>query len=240
MEDLINKLVSWIREQVSQANCRGTVFGLSGGIDSSVIAVLCRRAFPDNVLAVSMPCHSNKEDLDDAKLIARTFAIPAVTVTLDSVFNTLLEAIPEAEFDPDTQKLASANLKPRLRMSTLYYFANSLHYLVAGTCNRSEIAVGYGTKYGDTAADILPLGNLLKSQIRELAECLGIPDKIISKPPSAGLWEGQTDEGEMGISYDELDRYLTSGQAPSDVRKRVDALVRATAHKRSLPPVPPF
>jgi len=240
MEELDAKLVAWIREQVSGAGCEGVVFGLSGGLDSSVVAVLCQRAFPDKALAVLMPCHSNKADLNDAQLVAQRYAIPTVTVTLDEVFDSILKVLPDREYDPDTQRLAEANLKPRLRMSTLYYFANRLHYLVVGTGNRSEIAVGYCTKYGDSGADILPLGNLLKGQVRELASHLGIPHRIIEKTPSAGLWEGQTDEGEMGLSYEELDRYLAGGQATEEVRRKVEALARATAHKRATPPIPPF
>lgn len=239
MEDLAQRLASWIREQVTRANCKGVVFGLSGGLDSSVVAVLCQRAFPDNILAVLMPCHSNKADLDDARLIAQKFAIPTVTVALDEVFDSLLKALPDREYDPGTQKVAEANLKPRLRMSTLYYFANRLCYLVVGTGNRSEIAVGYCTKYGDGGADILPLGNLLKSDVMELASYLGIPKAIIEKAPSAGLWEGQTDEGEMGLTYEELDRYLATGQAIEEVRRKVDARARATAHKRATPLIPP-
>lgn len=238
MEDLSQRLASWVREQVAQAACRGVVVGLSGGIDSAVVAVLGKRAFPDNVLAVVMPCHSDDKDLEDALLIARTFAIPTETVTLDDTFDSILEALPDNGFDPGTLRLAEANLKPRLRMSTLYYYANRLRYLVAGTCNRSEIAVGYATKYGDSGVDILPLANLLKSEVRELAGHLGIPETVIRKAPSAGLWEGQTDEGEMGITYEELDRYLSTGQATDKVRERIDALARATAHKRAAPPAP--
>jgi NAD+ synthase len=240
MEDVADRLTSWIREQVTEAGCRGMAVGLSGGIDSAVVAALGRRAFPDNVLAVVMPCHSSEEDLEDARLVAQTFALPTVTVSLDSALDSLLEALPDDGFDPGTRRLAEANLKPRLRMSTLYYFANRLGYLVAGTCNRSEIAVGYATKHGDGGVDILPLATLLKSEVRALAACLGIPERIIEKAPSAGLWEGQTDEGEMGITYEELDRYLSTGQATDKVRERIESLARATAHKRAAPPVPPF
>lgn len=240
MEDLAQRLASWIREQVAGANCQGVVFGLSGGLDSSVVAVLCQRALPDNLLGVLMPCHSNKQDLDDAQAIAQKFAIPTITVTLDKVFDSLLKALPDVKYEPGAQRLAEANLKPRLRMSTLYYFANRLHYLVVGTGNRSEIVVGYFTKYGDGGVDLLPLGNLLKGQVKELASCLGIPKKIIEKVPSAGFWEGQTDEEEIGLTYDELDRYLVSGQATEEVRRKVGALGRASAHKRVTPAVPPF
>jgi len=240
MEDLSKKLVVWIKEHVSGAGCDGVVLGLSGGLDSAVVAVLCKRAFPDNVLAVLMPCHSDRADMEDAALVARQFDIPTATVNLDGVFDSLLAAIPTGDYDPATRKLTEANLKPRLRMSTLYYFANRLRYLVVGTGNRSELSVGYCCKYGDAGADILPLGNLLKSRVRELAEHLGVPGRIIEKTPSAGLWEGQTDEGEMGVTYEELDSYLATGEATEDVRKKVDAMARASAHKRATPPIPPF
>jgi len=187
-----------------------------------------------------MPCHSSGEDIDHADLVARTFQIRTVSASLENAFNSLVEQVSHNDFDPGTRKLAEANLKPRLRMAILYYYANRLRYLVVGTGNRSEIAVGYSTKYGDGGVDILPLGNLLKREVRDLACYLGIPPAIIDKPPSAGLWEGQTDESEMGITYEELDSYLSGGPASPEVRDRVEALHRASAHKRALPPVPPF
>lgn len=240
MKELAGNLAHWIREQVSAAGCRGAVFGLSGGLDSAVVGALCRRAFPDDCLGVIMPCHSSREDIDHADLVARTFEIPTVSASLENAFNSLVEQVSHNDFDPGTRKLAEANLKPRLRMAILYYHANRLRYLVVGTGNRSEIAVGYSTKYGDGGVDILPLGNLLKQEVRDLARHLGIPPAIIDKPPSAGLWEGQTDESEMGITYEELDSCLSGGPASPEVRDRVEALHRASAHKRALPPVPPF
>jgi NAD+ synthase len=136
-------------------------------------------------------------------------------------------------------RLALANLKPRLRMATLYAVANRYSYLVAGTGNRSEIAIGYFTKYGDGGVDVLPLGALVKSQVRELARELDVPSGIIEKPPSAGLWLGQTDEGEMGFSYAELERFLCEGPAavPPAVALKIEALARASDHKRRMPPV---
>ena len=125
-------------------------------------------------------------------------------------------------------------------MLTLYYLANQLKYLVIGASNRSELAIGYFTKYGDGATDILPLGNLVKRQVRELARFLGIPKVIMAKPPSAGLWERQTDEAELGLSYEELDHYLLSGEASETVRKKIEAMIAASNHKRLPPPVPDF
>ena len=135
------------------------------------------------------------------------------------------------------EALARANLRPRLRMASLYYFANRLNYLVVGTGNRSELEVGYFTKYGDGGVDLLPLGALLKRQVRALAAHLGVPAPIIEKPPSAGLWEGQTDEGEMGFSYADLDRYLAGGKVPAALGERIEAMRTASEHKRRPPPV---
>ncbi len=240
MEELANKLTVWIREQVSGAGLHGVVFGLSGGVDSAVTAVLCKRAFPEDCLAVVMPCRSDEADIEDAQTVAGKFQVPTRTITLDEVYESLLGVLPVSEFDPASRKLAEVNLKPRLRMLTLYYLANRLGYLVVGTSNRSEISVGYFTKYGDGGVDILPLGNLVKSQVRELASHLGIPNEIIEKPPSAGLWEGQTDENEMGLTYEELDHYLASGEAREAVREKVDAMITESAHKRATPVIPPF
>jgi len=152
----------------------------------------------------------------------------------------LLKVLPDDTADPTARRLAEANLKVRLRMLTLYYFANQLNYIVVGSGNRSELAVGYFTKYGDGGVDILPLGNLVKAQVKELASFLGIPQEIIDKPPSAGLWEGQTDEGELGFSYDELDRYLATGEASDKVKNKIDSMMTAGEHKRLPPSLPAF
>jgi len=125
-------------------------------------------------------------------------------------------------------------------MMTLYYYANKLRYLVAGSGDRSEITVGYFTKWGDGAADVFPIGNLLKTEVQELGSYLGVPEPIVRKPPSAGLWPGQVSEGELGITYGEIDRYIRTGEAEPDISKRIERLVSASAHKRRLPPVPDF
>ena len=239
-EELACKLEEWIREQGLAAKGKGVVVGLSGGVDSAVVAALCRRAFPQNTLCALLPCHSSPTDMEHARLVAATFSIPTVTITLDGAFDLMLSLMPGQGLDPSTARLAQANLKVRLRMVTLYYLANRLSYLVVGTGNRSERAVGYFTKYGDGGVDLVPLGNLVKAQVRALAAHLGVPGPIIEKPPTAGLWEGQTDEGEMGLTYEELDRYLLTGEAREEVRQRIEAMAAASAHKRCLPPLPPF
>ncbi len=137
--------------------------------------------------------------------------------------------------------MPEANVKPRLRMSALYFIANSLNYLVVGTGNRSELTLGYFTKYGDGGVDLLPIGGLLKSEVRALGRELGVPDRVIDKPPTAGLWVGQTDEAEMGFSYDTLEAYVTKGPSAVDkaVAERIERLRKVSDHKRALPPVGP-
>ena len=187
-----------------------------------------------------MPCHSSPQDEEHTQAVASKFSIPTKIVSLNAVFDSLLQALPRSKAEPTTSQLAEANLKARLRMLTLYYFANQLKYMVAGSSNRSELSVGYFTKYGDGGADILPLGNLVKGQVKELAGFLSIPQQIINKPPSAGLWEGQTDEGELGLSYEELDRYLVTGEASSELKGKIESMIAATKHKRQPPPVASF
>src|SRR5688500_18658323 len=137
-------------------------------------------------------------------------------------------------------RLPLANVKPRLRMTTLYYVANTLNYLVAGTGNLSELSIGYFTKYGDGGVDLLPIGDLQKSEVRAAAQELGVPDSVIDKAPSAGLWLGQTDEAEMGFTYAELENYLTTGagMVSPALAMRIERLMRTSEHKRAMAPTP--
>jgi len=244
------RISGWLRERAIAAGARGYVFGLSGGVDSAVVARLCQLASPQRVLGVLLPCYSHSQDEDDARLVASTFAIPVARVDLGPTFDAITDALEHAvrglPRHVDTvdikQQLPEANLKPRLRMASLYFVANSLNYLVAGTGNRSEITLGYYTKYGDGGVDVLPIGGLLKSEVRALAGDLGVPERVITKPPTAGLWVGQTDEAEMGFTYDMLERYLTKGarDVPADVTARIEQLRMASHHKRELPPIAPI
>ncbi len=198
-----NKIVLWIKQKVKDSGAKGIVLGLSGGIDSAVVAALVKKAVgKNNLLVLFMPCNSDPQDLKDAKLVANELGLKSKLMDLSVVYNNFLKVLPGAV------SLARGNLKPRLRMSALYYFANKLNYLVCGTGNKSELLVGYFTKYGDGGVDILPIADLFKRQVRLLAKELKIPQAIITKPPTAGLWYGQTDEVEMGITYNELDDIL--------------------------------
>jgi len=226
----------WIRNQVKSAKAKGCIVGISGGIDSAVVAALCLKAMGGkNVLGLILPCHSLKEDINDAVLTAKVIGLQTKTINLTPLYDILLKIFPKGK------KMAFANIKPRLRMIALYYFANMLNYLVVGTGNKSELSVGYFTKYGDGGVDIMPIAGLYKNSVRNLAKTLGIPDKIITKKPTAGLWPGQTDEGEMGITYNELDAILDSIYKGKMLKhqktSKVMRMFKASAHKRALPPI---
>jgi NAD+ synthase len=239
-----------MRDRLAVAGARGLVVGLSGGVDSAVVARLAQLAAGDEVVGVLMPCHSDPRDEADARLVADHFRLRTLRVDLSAPYDALVaelrataaEIAPDAAAVPDDirARLPLVNVKPRLRMATLYFVANTLNYLVAGTGNRSELTIGYFTKYGDGGVDILPIGHLLKSEMRALARELGVPQPLIDKAPSAGLWVGQTDEGEMGFTYADLERYLTEGPeaVPPALALRIERLVRSSEHKRRLPPVP--
>jgi NAD+ synthase len=247
------EIAGWLERRLFAAAARGYVVGLSGGIDSAVVAGLCHMAAPGRVVAVIMPCHGDARDEVDARGIADHFNLPTARIDLAPTYDRLsadlsravagfAEARPAAETDDESDiraRVPLANLKPRLRMASLYYIANSLEYLVAGTSNRCELTIGYFTKHGDGGADVLPIGSLLKSDVRALAQDLGVPEAVLQRPPSAGLWPGQTDEAEMGFSYSDLERYLDSG--PDGVSPalalRIERMERRTEHKRTPPAV---
>ncbi len=247
-------IAEWMAGHVTLAGAQGIAVGLSGGVDSAVVARLAQMATNGRTIGVIMPCHSDPEDEADARLVADHFGIAVVRVDLEPAYDRLvhdlrdtLELLPPGQAPAPAvdrvdirARVPVANIKPRLRMTTLYFVANSLNYLVAGTGNRSELTIGYFTKYGDGGADLLPIGHLLKSEVCTLARELEVPERVIAKPPSAGLWVGQTDEAEMGFTYADLERYLTEGPeavAPA-LALRIERLVRASEHKRAGTPIP--
>jgi NAD+ synthase len=233
-----NKIVRFIQSQISRSRSKGVVLGLSGGIDSALTAVLCKHALGrEKVLCLLLPCDSHKQDLDDARLIIKKFRLRAQAVDIRPIYKASLKILPKAG------RIASANLKARLRMAVIYYFANKYNYLVCGTSNNSERMAGYFTKHGDGGADFLPLGDLSKARVRKLAGLLNIPARIIAKAPSAGLWPGQTDEAELGMSYSDLDDILLrlrKGQKQvraSRLVNKVKSCIKSSEHKRRPAPV---
>ncbi|MFH1201735.1 MAG: NAD(+) synthase [Candidatus Omnitrophota bacterium] len=229
------KIINWLRKQLKDSGRNGFVVGLSGGLDSSVSAFLCKLAAGTKVLGLILPCHSQRQDLDDARFLAKKIRIKTKEVNVSKIYDALIRVLPSAN------KLAKSNLKPRLRMLVLYYFANKMNYLVCGTSNKVELMTGYFTKHGDGASDIIPLGDLLKGQVVNLARELGIPRRIIDRLPTAGLWPGQTDEAEMGISYSELDDILSrlenkKKQVISREKvSKVNRIIKGSEHKRQGP-----
>ncbi len=197
------QIVNFIKDYAKIAGVNKVVLGLSGGIDSSLVAALaCEAIGSENVLGIMMPVDAKKDakNIADAKLVAETIDMPY------EIFE-LKKAV--AAYDSlNLGKVARGNLAARLRMVTWYARANQENRLVLGTGNKTELMIGYFTKYGDGGSDVLPIGELYKVNVRDLSRHIGIPEPIIKKAPSAGLWEGQTDEKEIGISYDYLDSIL--------------------------------
>ncbi|MBQ3397671.1 MAG: NAD(+) synthase [Synergistaceae bacterium] len=235
MRDIVIKCEQWLSDEVKKAGASGIILGLSGGIDSSVLAALGREALGhDGVLGVIMPCHSNPNDEADAKLLAETLDVKYTRVDLSTAYDSMC-----ATLGVEVSPLVSSNMKARLRMVTLYALGQSNRLLVCGTSNRSEYETGYFTKYGDSGSDLMPLASFLKRDIRAMAKILGVPERIITKAPSAGLVDGQTDEGDMGFTYDVLDEYLASGKIDDlSAKERIDVMRRRSEHKRK--PIPIF
>jgi len=251
---LADDISAWLREHFEQSGAARYVLGLSGGIDSAVVAGLAARGIgADKVLGVLMPSASNPDDANAARLVADAFGIPTLMVDLTDPTASLLAAMPTPEnvqaatgesdpADARAQQLAHANLKPRLRMTTLYYVANLCGGIVLGTGNKSEAMIGYFTKYGDGGVDLKPISQLYKHEVRAVARAIGVPQPVIERPPSAGLWDGQTDEQEIGLTYDQLDAALAAiesgdtGDIDEAVIERVQQMIRSSEHKRQ--PVP--
>ena len=242
-EKIVLDIQNWIGNYVKSANAENIIVGLSGGIDSAVTAALCTKTLGNkNVFGLGLPCGSISEDLEDAILVAKSLEIDFTVLDLNPVHEKFLSIIGS---NYKRNNMADANLKPRLRMTALYFYGQTKgKSLIAGTSNRAELAIGYFTKYGDGAADFEPLASLYKQEVRELAKILGIPERIITKPPSAGLWAGQTDEGEIGLTYDILDEILYRIDYTlnfDDLNKeniqKVQELMSSARHKLKMPPM---
>ncbi len=224
------KRVAFIKELVRSSGTRGIIFGNSGGKDCALVGILCKAAC-DNTVGVIMPCASKRNfgsDYDDGMAVAEKYGIETRVVDLTAVREAELAALASVtEMTP----ASTANIAPRLRMTTLYSIGGSENLLVAGTGNRSERYMGYFTKWGDGAFDFDPIADLTVTEVYEFLEYLGAPRSIIEKAPSAGLFEGQTDEQEMGVSYAAIDRYLLTGEANEHDKAIIDRYHSRSAHK---------
>jgi len=228
------RIITFLRDCKRMAKADGFVIGLSGGIDSSLVAVLAAKAIaPQSIIGVAMSCHTSQDDFILARELSEALKVQFKSIPLEYIREEI------KAFTGTTGKILNipdGNLAARLRMSVLYYLANLNNYLVLGTGNRSESFVGYFTKYGDGAADVMPIAHLTKREVYELSRYLQIDERIISKAPSAGLWEGQTDESELGFSYNELDNYLLNTGVPATKFKdKVIDIHLNTWHKRTTP-----
>ena len=255
---------SFIRAQVGAAGASGVVFGLSGGIDSSVVAHLSARALgADRCLALIMPNESFTPDseTDDGLLVASRLGLKRKVVPIGAVSDAAVGAAAGGQGETEQghggdARLAVGNLNARLRAALLYYEAQMRGYLVAGTDDRSEYLIGYFTKYGDGASDLLPIADLYKTQVQRLGEHLGVPRHIVQKSPSPHLWKGHDAAGELGMGYGEVDAILSGATGgvgtgvgeeeaaraaaaagiSEESARRIASLNRASAHKRALPP----
>jgi NAD+ synthase len=227
-----------IRYAYWNSGCKGFVIGISGGVDSAVAAAFCCRAVgPDKVLGLSLPSQvSNGQDCRDAAALCAMLGMEHRTISIEPMLEGFRD-FPGLTGSP----YLLGNLMARIRMTVLYFHANRDHLLVCGTSNRSEYMLGYCTKFGDNAADIQPILHLYKSDVYVMAKELGIPESILRKIPSAGLWEGQSDEKEIGLSYDQIDFALRAleeqnGEAKTATEEKVLAMVKKSGHKRIVAP----
>ena len=229
----IEKIIEWVKLEVKKANANGVVVGISGGIDSALVSYIAKQAFPNNSLGIMMPINKEREfDLNDGIELAKKFDIEYKTINLYEEFESIKNKT------QIKSKLSLGNLQARLRMSTLYAFAQEKNYLVLGTDNKAEFYLGYFTKWGDGGCDLLPIVNLYKSEVFEYAKKVGVPKSILEKKPSAGLWDGQTDEDELGFTYNDYEMYDKGLLKDEDLIKKIENQIRKTEHKRVEIPRP--
>ena len=237
LEAYLKEIEQFLKEYLEKAHCNKYILGISGGVDSSLCAALAKNAVgKDNLLCLILPIENQKADEDDALLLAKELDLNYLTVDGTEIFNSYVNAAKKLGVTFDRGTLG--NLKARIRMSILYAFAQKNNGLVIGTDNADEIYTGYFTKHGDGASDILPIAHLLKSEVVQASKLLGISDYLAERVPTASLYEGQTDELEMGITYQDLDAYLLGNKVAIEVEKRIVHLHNVSEHKRNAIPRP--
>lgn len=241
-KEQVDKIIDFIRSYYKNNNLGGVVIGISGGKDSGVVAGLFTKALgPENVLGVTLPCHSKEEDKEDAKLVANYYGFRLVNIDLTNSFDSFKDQINILGNFNDQQLLNSdINIKPRMRMMSLYYMAalesaiKGKTYIVAGTGNKCEEYVGYFTKGGDSVSDIKVLSDLTVSEVIKIGEELKVPEKVLYKTPNDGL-SNQTDEDKLGVKYSDIEKYINNELLDENIKQRIEKLHKNAHHKFNIP-----
>lgn len=238
----VDGITNFIKEYFKNNNLKGVVLGISGGKDSAVVAALFARAIgSENVLGVTLPCHSEKTDKSDAQLVADKYGFELINLDLTPVYDSFINEVNKlGNYSEEELKNSNINIKPRLRMSSVYYLAALYSaikggtYVVAGTSNKCELYVGYFTKGGDSTYDIGVLNNYTVSEVIQIGEYLEVPDPVIHKVPSDGL-SGQSDEDKLGVKYNDIASVIDGEEVDSEVKEKVLSLHRSASHKFNIP-----
>ena len=235
LKQYLLEIEEFLKNYLEESHCKAYVLGLSGGVDSTLVAAIAKKAVgKDRLFCYALDIESNPADVEDAKKVAKELDLNLEIINLTKTYHSYLEDLNGKEFI----KLTKSNLKVRMRMVALFAFAQEHSGLVLGTDNLDERYVGYFTKYGDGAADVLPIVYLTKKEVREAAELYGVSSLLANRVPTAGLFEGQTDETEMGVKYEDLDNYLLGGKVEKSVEERIEYLHKISEHKRAPIPMP--
>lgn len=239
LEKEADNAIDWIREYVEKTGAKGIVIGNSGGKDSATVLAMAVKAIgKEKVISIAMPCFSKDSDLEDAKLVADTFEVALLKIDLSNTYQQMENEI-NSQIKQGLSKESIVNIKPRLRMTTLYAIAQTLGYLVIGTGNLCEAMVGYTTKWGDNSSDFNPIGNFTVEEVLAIGKYLGVPEKILQKSPSDGLGE-QTDEEKMGIKYSEITEMIETGNTNENAKNEIIKRYKNSKHKRTTVPIYKF
>lgn len=237
LEQYLKVIEKFVRDYLDKSHCKQYVLGLSGGVDSSLVAAITKAAVgKEKLTCIMIPIESHPSDLEDAMELASQLDLNYLVIDGTTSYRETVNRFLEQGIELDRATLS--NLKVRIRMTILYAYAQKVGGLVIGTDNKDERYTGYFTKYGDGAVDLLPIVHLVKSEVVEGCKIYGISDRLAERTPSAGLFEGQTDETEMGVKYSDLDKYLLGGEIDSKSKERIEHLHRISEHKRIPIPTP--
>lgn len=230
----LDQIINWIKEEVKKANCSGVAVGISGGIDSALVAYLAKKAFPNDSIGILIPINKKRQfDLEHGLELVKKLDLDYKVIDLSHEYQSMIDKM-NVQLD-----LTKGNMQARLRMTTIYAFAQERKYLVLGTDNKAEYDLGYFTKWGDGGCDLLPIVNLYKSEVFEYAKKVGIPINIINKIPSAGLWDDQSDEKELGFTYDDYEQYDKNLLTDQQLIEKIKLQISKTNHKRiEIPKAP--